>query len=329
MLSRLFDWYPDESLVLYPADFTLLYTVFDPHKLSPNLEATRERTEKALEQSMRHFTGKVLGPGQQPFDYDLFRLGVLDLINDSMLGGNRSDFCESVLEVFLEAVKKVEARTVLVKETSQSVHGLDFLSAGWKIIHLIRDPRDVYAAIHDGIESYYSKNGESDLEILMSVIFRFSADIKSVRAMQTDYPTQVHQLSFESLVEDKELVMRDASAFLNIEFSRELLAPTILGEPFVSNTFGQQKISAGEISAINIGRWRERISLEEKEIIEFFLHYEMVELGLFSEKSPQLRLSVSNFYSRINTLYFFRKKEFHERVLDDFVGGKSAGNTSN
>lgn len=314
MLSRLFDSYPSSEVVVYPVDFTLIYAAFDVNKLSPDLDGLKKLIRKSLAQSVAKFDGVVLGQGQRPFNYIRFHDEVIQSINDELMYGNRANFCEYVANIYLRTVGVQKPSHFIVKETSQTVHWPEFVKNDWKIVHLVRDPRDVFSAIKEGIQGHYSENLEFDLESLMSVLFRYRVDSLSAISAVQQARGNFMEVLFEELTEKPEKVMRMVSSFLSIPFSDSLLAPSELGKPFVSNTYGDRKITSGKVSTKNVNKWRDRISDSEASVLEFFLAHEMETYG-YERGFDQIQSDASDFYPLANTLYFFRKLGFHEEVI--------------
>lgn len=323
MLSRLFDSYPSSKVAVYPVDFTLLYAAFDVNKLSPDLDGLKTLIRKSLSQSVAKFDGVVLGQGQRPFNYIQFHNEVIESINEELMYGNRAKFCEYIADIYLRTVGLQNPTHFILKETSQTVHWPEFVKNHWKIVHLVRDPRDLFSAIKEGIQGHYSENLEFDLESLMSVLFRYRVDSLSAISAVQQARDNFMEVLFEELTERPEKVMRMVSSFLSIPFSDSLLTPSELGKPFVSNTYGDRKITSGKVSTKNINKWRDRISISEASVVEFFLAHEMETYG-YERGFDQIQSDASDFYPLANTLYFFRKLGFHEEVIAKYKNSRAS-----
>ena len=304
MLSRLFDSHPELSL--YPTDVSLLYAYFpvfaasetDPSKL-------RQRIAVVLEKSLKH------GLSQSDYDEnsDAFILRFIDSMLSKLQDESLHDR-RKILQALVSAWRQTSGAAsntrVVLKETSQSVHFLELKNAipNLKFLHLMRDPRDIYAAIKAGISNYYSALGEGEYESLASVLNRFKVDTKAARTYSAAFPSLFSIIRFEDLVFNPESTMRAVASFGDFSFDECLLTPSDLGTEYKGNS--HDGIAMSGISPQNVGRWRERIRDEEAMIIEFWLGDEMERHGYqrqFSDANAVL--AFSNFYDWYNTKYFY------------------------
>lgn len=196
--------------------------------------------------------------------------------------------------------------TVVFKETSQAIF-FDELKAdlpSLKMIHLVRDPRDNYAALKAGVANHYAKLGENELMTLASLINRCRMDMIAARINAKCHRDAFLAIRFEDLVRQPESALRKTSGFLGWEFHDSMLAPTILGKPTAGNNYdGKQFI---EINSSHAGAWRERISAAEAKVIEYWCEREMRDWGYepaFNEVERQTEFA--RFYAWYNCQYFY------------------------
>ena len=307
MLSKLFDFYPDEKVISYPTDVTLLYALYEPLG-SASTAIWNQKLTALLTSSLAKFDGKVCGPGQLPFNLQQF-------ISRVVHGGveeareNRALFIDTLMGYFAENVGVEDVDLFIIKETSQTVYYGEYFSSGWKSIFLARDPRDVFAAIKEGVPGHYSKYGETLNDSLMSVIFRMRTDLQAALNWAGVPEASLHILNFESLVKETEAEMQKAAAFLGIEYYDSLVSPSEAGEPYASNTYGSSEIPDGVVSSKNVANYKSRLSQDEVEVVEFFLGDRLEKFGYVTQlKSSSMNPtdSIARFYREANTRFFFR-----------------------
>ncbi|NQU35021.1 MAG: hypothetical protein HQ521_17480, partial [Bacteroidetes bacterium] len=110
--------------------------------------------------------------------------------------------------------------------------------------------------------------------------------------------------NFNELVRDVEQFMARVADFVNVPYSSSMTYPTRLEHEVTGNNFDGNKFS--KVTTHNVDRWKERISKQEAQIIEFHLGDLMQEFGysLMYDKRESAR-SASDFYKWKNYKYFF------------------------
>jgi hypothetical protein len=198
-------------------------------------------------------------------------------------------------------------RIPVIKETSIEIYSNDILK--WfpesKFLHLVRDPRDNYAALKSGVKKYYSKMGEDEKQTLSSLIYRTRLGLKMGLANQELYGnTKYRFVIFNQLVGNTFREVESICEFMDIKFTDKLLTPTRLGSEIKGNNFDGNKFNA--ITNKNIGRWIERISEEEAKVIEFHLG-ELMKKFNFNLKydSSDSATAAAEFYKWENYKYYF------------------------
>jgi len=302
VFHRLFDGV--NGVNLYPTDLTVLYAYFSCFTLKKNVSNNelKERLLHVVKSSMEYSAKQGLDLTSKNHFLNVFESEIqkIDITN-------KSDVINSICNSWLKS-KEVESKTdpLIVKETSQAIFFEDYIKEfpQLKMISLIRDPRDNYAAISAGVDQYYSKFGENDLGALSSHINRARMDLTSAKINQENYPNSFMAIRFEDLVRDTKTTMKNVSNFLNIDFEDNMLSPNISGKSYNGNSF-EGKVFSG-ISSQNIGKWKERISIEQAKVIEYwmadvmsFWHYNLE----FSCASSQIEFS--KFYEKYNCKYFY------------------------
>ena len=72
-----------------------------------------------------------------------------------------------------------DVKYFLIKETSQVMNYSNFTKKPLSsnkilLINILRNPLDNYSALYDGLDSYYSKNGEDFLTLTASYILEYN-----------------------------------------------------------------------------------------------------------------------------------------------------------
>jgi len=201
-----------------------------------------------------------------------------------------------------------QAPIVVIKETSLEIYAqmLAEMFPRAKFIQVVRDPRDNYAALYAGIEKHYRLFDENENHILASLLHRVGLGMRLIEPnMQALGSDHFMMLSFEELAQNPDDSMNKVAAFLGIPFTTDLLRPSILGQPTSGNNYDDQQFFA--VTARNVGRWRERISDREAQVIEFHLGDIMEQFG-YSRTFPRdvSARAAAEFYRWSNYRYFFK-----------------------
>lgn len=302
LLHRLFDGV--NSFNSYPVDISVLYAYF------PYFTSNSALSDKQLESRLYLVVVKsleyLLTHNSNAVDISKYT----KLLSKEIAGANLRSRYD-----ILEAIRKSWAKyngissnslPFLFKETSQSIFLESYLSMypNLKMISVVRDPRDNFAAIFDGVNSYYSKMGEGELESLSSLINRGRMDMLSAAMNQEKYPDSFLAIKFEDLVCSPENVLKSISKFLGIEFDPVMLVPSVLGVDYRGNSYDANNIIG--ISSSKVGAWRTRVSERNIKIIEYWLAKEMNTWGYQLEFSEaQSHKEFSSFYEQYNSRYFY------------------------
>ncbi|GKX33941.1 MAG: hypothetical protein MnENMB40S_15590 [Rhizobiaceae bacterium MnEN-MB40S] len=305
MLFRLFDDHPE--LNTYPPDLSVFYGYF-PHFAATLSDAdARARVElvvrKSIERVIRRLPEGVSAPAcLKQFPAHLARSLTQEALRD------RGIFLKQLLEQWIALAGLDPALPVVVKETSQAAFFEDYSQADGidlRMVSLLRDPRDNYAALKAGVETYYSKMSESERETLASAINRIKFDFTAAAITAKTAPSRFETMRFEDLVQDPHAKMQTIASWLRISYQDSLTRPTVFGETYAGNN--HDGVAFSGIASDHLGQWRQRISPDEAKIIEFWLSVDMRSFGYepFYCEADQLA-AFAKFYDWYNHAYFFR-----------------------
>lgn len=306
LLHTLFDGHPD--LLVYPTDVSILYAYYPAFALDKNLSdhELRRRLTRVIGQSLSRVSPADTAVAQENVAEEFLRCfwdggHEFDLRDMAELLGALADaWCR------YSGVPPSEATCVL-KETSQSVHLTELLAShpNLRMVQIVRDPRDNYAALKAGVTKYYSQMGEGEYETLASAINRCRMDMMAAEINRTTYPDNFYVLRFEDLVNDPQKEVDALCAFLGIRFDPVLLRPTKMGRHFSGNSHEGDRFHG--IEKAKAGAWQKRIRDDEARIIEHWCATEMSTWGYTPCFSPSDRqASFSAFYKWYNTRYFYQ-----------------------
>lgn len=303
MLHRLFDGHPDA--LVYPCDLAFLYAYFPCFSArKDDSSKLRQRLAGVLRSSLRPYDGASPTDGATPLDVERFTREVMDGLSDDQLL-RRSEVTQAVLLAFVRQTGTSQKAVLVVKETSQTIFA-DRIDPeqGMRMLQIIRDPRDTYAAISAGVENYYSQLGEDRLQSLASVINRARMDMLIASRRTASGSTGFHATRFEDLVQTPEETMRRLAEWVAIDFHPSLLSPTRFGEGFTGNSHDGDTFRG--ISAKNLGRWSERITESEVGVIEFWLRDVMGDWDYQNSLDPDAAAAYfADFYEWYNCQYFY------------------------
>jgi hypothetical protein len=303
VFHKLFDGHP--HIYVYPTDICVLYAYFPYfttlHKTNPSELKTRLKLVliKSLSKIYDLLKGQI--------NIEHFADNVCnDLKDDELLSKEKVIF--SIANNWIKHYYKSQVKKpFLFKETSQSVFFHEFLSFNTeiKMISLVRDPRDNYAAIKAGVKRHYSKLNENELESLASVINRARMDLLSAKNNQLEFESDFMALKFEELTSNAWDIMQSVARFLEIDFSDTLLEPTVLDTNYKGNS--HEGIIFKGLSAENVGKWSLRITEDEAKIIEYWLLDVMQHWGYETKYSiNDAEKCFADFYNWYNSRYFYR-----------------------
>lgn len=299
LLANLLDDHP--QLAVYPFDLTLLYAYFPEYiRTHPAPAERRARLQRIvfeeLEQRLPQEALDVAGMRQHFFT---------DLQDNAL--GDMGTLVARLMGVYQAARAVADSRWAVFKETSIEIYAAEILQ--WfpeaRFIHLLRDPRDNFAALAAGVDKHYSRLGEDHNRTLASLLYRARLGFRMARLNRTRYgEDHYHLVRYEDLTAAPDREMRHIAEFLGVVFDPCLLKPTVLGVPAGGNAF--DGVASFDVSVRNVDRWRARIAPEDAQVIEFHLADEMKAFGYapaFAEDAQAH--AAAEFYKWQNYTYFY------------------------
>jgi len=177
-------------------------------------------------------------------------------------GSSEADFLSSAVLAFGEVSGQLSENTQYwVEKTPYNELYVEKMFSFWpqaKCIHIIRDPRDNYL-------SYCRKHPEWSPEFFSENWIRFAKlGLANQRKLGTD---RYLIIRYEDLVTEPDNIINSMIDFLSIEFHESLLKPTRAGKSWLGNSMFDDKYQ--EISDDPVGRWSDRLSTLEANIIMF------------------------------------------------------------
>jgi IS1 family transposase len=303
LFQRLFDGL--DGINLYPTDLSILYAYF------PCFTARKDITDNELRARLLHVLDQSI---QYVFKHNnsvvenkekLFNLVENEIKNIDLR--EKADVITAVCRAWSN-YKGLTDKTIpfVFKETSQAIFFSEYKERfpRLKMVSLVRDPRDNYAAINAGVKDYYSKFGEYSIDALSSLINRARMDLIAAKINQEKFPESFLAIRFEDLVTDPRETMMKVSSFLGIEFNETMLIPELGGMGYKGNNF-EGKVFSG-ISNSSVGAWKTRIPEATAKIIEYWMADIMEYWGYKCEfELLDRQAEFSRFYESYNCKYFY------------------------
>jgi hypothetical protein len=276
-LLGLFDNHPET--LTYPADSGFFFRVF------PACEHLS--IEETIDLVIRHPIRESLGPegdaigrllaADEMPDTDIRRLFDVDAIVQTYRSlalssdGSPASHLKSLMQAYATNCGQDSASWShwVEKTTSTEIYAVEV--AEWfpkaKFIHLVRDPRDNYASLKSGWQGRYQHQEDSQFALLQSLLDRGGLGLRMASTNQEALgPDRYMVLRFEDLVENPAHHMAAIAEFVGIAYHPTLETPTVNGVPWPGNNFDGMTFKG--LSAVNVGRWHERIEGWEVSIIE-------------------------------------------------------------
>jgi len=294
------------KLLVYPIDLNMMYAYFPQYTDgSYSVQQCKDRLKRVVFAALkRRLAGKDI-------DIEFFEKEFFSFFDDEKITVTKY-LIEKLIAAFSLTIQKKctnKVKTIpTIKETSIEIYANEIFD--WfpnaKFLHLVRDPRDNFAALKAGINTWYARLGENNKETLMSLLNRAKLGLEFGLLNQKRYGEDRYKIiKFEDLVSKPREVLSEVCFFMGIAWEDSLLLPTVLGVPTGGNNFEGKEFY--KISKYNVGRWRERISKEEGKIIEYYLGDIMEKYGykkVFNEFV--VADSVMKFYKWQNYRYFYK-----------------------
>ena len=304
MFHNLFDGHRDVSV--YPVDLNVLYNYFPQYTVNniSKKDLTR-RLNNVVFEYLKNIPSLSKKINIEEFQKNFYK---------QIATSNLSDI-KQVVEGLLNSfhlVHEPEKKLFyhLIKETSIELYANELSSyfPNCRFLHLIRDPRDNFAAISSGLDKKYREYGDSKNSLLFSMINRALPGYKIAKLNQKILGNERYQIvKFEDLVSSPVEIMTSICSWLNLPFQECLKTPSILGGLNSGNNFDDLKFNS--VSALNVGRWKERIESKDAALIEHFFDAEMDEFGYKNYSSAIDKVnSVNDFYKWVNYRYLYHDR---------------------
>lgn len=308
LLLNLLDGHPELSA--YPVDLALLYAYFpDFVTRETNAEVRRRRLRRVLFEDATQYLAR-----RNAAD----RLDISAVERHFFAGLSDDDLADTgvltarLLCAFEAAfgIAPGSRSATLAKETSAEIYATEI--ASWfpeaKFIHLLRDPRDNFAALAAGVAAHYGPLGEDRNATLASLLHRARLGFRFAQVNADRFGSGRYRcIRFEDLVADPRPAMEEIARFLGVGFDPCLLIPTVLGVRTGGNNYDGEAMFAP--SDRNAGRWRERIGEFDACVIEFHLAEEMTAHGYAPAfTQAQQADAAAEFYKWQNYAYFFKDR---------------------
>jgi len=303
LFHRLFDGL--DGINLYPTDLSMLYAYF------PCFTGRKDITDAELRARLLHVLDQSISYiCKQNSSVVKNKKKLLNLVETEIKNISLREKADviSAISIAWFHYKGLTDKTIpfVFKETSQAVFFSEYKEKfpRLKMVSLVRDPRDNYAAIDAGIEDYYSKFGEHSIDALSSLINRARMDLLAAKVNQEKFPESFLAIRFEDLVTDPRETMMKVSSFLGIEFNETMLIPEVNGIGYKGNNF-EGKVFSG-ISNRSVGAWKTRIPEASAKTIEYWMADVMEYWGYECEfELLDRQAEFSRFYELYNCKYFY------------------------
>ena len=142
-----------------------------------------------------------------------------------------------------------------------------------KFIHIVRDPRAVYASM----KHLARWNVSEPIKLSMTWIRTVSKGY----LLKTKYPNSIAQIKYEEYVKDSS-VLTGLCEFLQIKYSEDMLNGG--GVMLPEFTQKQHKLTMGKATTTKLSSWKNKITAKEDDAIKFFCHEWMVEFEYLDEE---------------------------------------------
>jgi len=300
LLQRMLDSSP--YLNTTPFDLSLLYAYKIQSESYTSISEKKNRIEKILKKVSNSVEGKDIGNGLL-FSIEDFLKVLFDEFD--FLKNTHADIISFFSRAWLSYSGISEDRPLVIKETSQVIFSDEYFEKfpTLKVIQIIRDPRDVWASIVSGFDSYYSKFGDSRENALINLIDKISVDNIALQEISELYPENILTIGFEELVQSTKTTIRTIEEKLNIPHHEIHLRPTIMGSNYAGNSFEVKKLSG--ISSKNCNNWSNRIPENDAKVIEWRLSEFMEKYNYpryFDNKV--CREAYSSFYESYSKIFY-------------------------
>jgi hypothetical protein len=263
LLLRLFDGHPQVYAI--PRESRLLTEV------GPGFRSSGDRA--AVEAYMLDRFADEFRAGEARADAARrVREGVAALDPASPLLGR--ELIRIALEALAAARDPAGARCFLEKTPKNEEHFDEIfrMFPEARVIHLVRDPRAVYLS-NKRSEAYRMEPGFAARQWVKSLRYSLRQVVKFGRA------PQMLMLRYEDLVGRPRETLESLCGFLGVDFDESLTRPTVYGNPWQGNAYGDDAPRTYEIEPAKADSWRSEIGADENRAILAEARFEMSLVG--------------------------------------------------
>ena len=282
LLINLFDGV--EDAVVYPDDSGFFYMYYPYYALGDFNDS--QKVERLVDRVARRNLREVIDRVKcSEKDKEILHRKHMSFLN-RMKKFDKENF--STKDILLHLIKSYKSefqpdtqpRRWIEKTTSTEIYATEIKK--WfpnaKFIHIVRDPRDNWSSLLSGWDDKYVDYIPSSNHLMHSMIERgllgFEMAINNAKIIGKD---SYRVIRYEDLVSDPKKHLESLSRFASIKYTKNLLEPSTFGLSWKGNNFDGKKFNG--ISHSSVGKWRERIKVEDAALIEYYFSNAMEEFG--------------------------------------------------
>lgn len=272
LLVNLFDG--AEDAVVFPDDSTFFYLYY-PRYVEENY-TNEEKKKRLVEVLLGEVHAKKVAKANCSAEEKTILEKQLEEYKEELNAYKGDDYSlKGVLTRFIKGYNdtfcKIEnPKCWIEKTTSTEIYALELaeIFPNAKFIHIIRDPRDNWASLSSGWEKRYQNFNDDLRRLKQSLIERGKLGLEMAKYNQETLGSEkYHVLKFEDLTYEPEKHMKSLANFIGIEYTKNLLYPSTFGFRWKGNNF--DGIEHSGPSAVNVNKWKERITDFDAQLIEF------------------------------------------------------------
>jgi len=271
LLLCLLDNHPE--LLVYPADSAFFYGYYPRYdtneftseqKISRMVDFVLYQLEYEIKLLPEDFQNEINFPIEQ------FKEEFINLVKKTEL--KPKDMLKCLFESYHRNWKKTQnAKFCIEKTTSTEIYANEIIQ--WfpnaKFIHVIRDPRDNWGSLKSGWDKRYQKFNDDLNRLMQSMIDRGKLGMELAEKNQKVLGADVYKIiKYEDLTNNPIKELQELSNFIGISYHSFMEQPTVCGQLWKGNNFDGH--SFDKPSTINVGKWAERTTKEEAQLIEFY-----------------------------------------------------------
>jgi hypothetical protein len=272
LLANLFDG--AEDAVVIPDDSTFFY-MYHPRYTSDQY-TDEEKKNRLANVLIGDINGEKIGKAKCTEDErknlyeknEFFKRSILEYKGDDYsLKGVLTRFVKGYNDSFL---KLKDPKVWIEKTTSTEIYALEVaeIFPNAKFIHIIRDPRDNWASLSSGWNQRYQHFNDDVRRLKQSLLERGKLGLEMAKYNQETIGTDRYKvLKFEDLTANPQNNLKLLAEYIGIDYNNNLLYPSTFGFRWDGNNFDGIKHQGP--SAVNVNKWKDRISENDARLIEF------------------------------------------------------------